>query len=112
MYTRARARAHTHTHTHTHMYILYIYGARHEQAQTCILDGEILAWNRATSRWLPFGNNISVALKEGGVLSGGRHTNDSRDKALRDAELKDSNLCLILFDVLLIGDERLEQQPL
>jgi len=94
------------------MYILYIYGARHEQAQTCILDGEILAWNRATSRWLPFGNNISVALKEGGVLSGGRHTNDSRDKALRDAELKDSNLCLILFDVLLIGDERLEQQPL
>ena len=83
------------------------------QAKTCILDGEILAWNRATSRWLPFGNNISVALKEGGKLSGGRGPSDGREKERVTAtELKDAQLCLILFDVLLIGEEKLEHLPL
>ncbi len=94
------------------------------KAETCILDGEILAWNRATDRWLPFGNNISVALNEGGKLSGGRGvTNAERGKLsggrgvtnaerVKGEELRDAHLCLILFDVLLIEKEKLEHLPL
>jgi len=87
------------------------------KAKTCILDGEVLAWNTETERWMTFGNNVTVALSMGGTLSGGRVSDQGSaksagDKMKDDPALKHATLCLVLFDVLLIGDEKLEQQPL
>jgi ATP-dependent DNA ligase len=53
-----------------------------------------------------------VALKEGGKLPGGRNHVDGRENERVTAVVKDAQLCLILFDVLLIGEEKLEHLPL
>ena len=83
------------------------------QAKTCILDGEILGWSRATDRWVPFGNNVSLALKAGGSLPGGRHTDADADHRYKtDETLQQADLCVVLFDVVRIGNERLENLPL
>ena len=82
------------------------------QAKTCILDGEILGWNRATERWTPFGNNVPLALKEGGKLPAGRHSDNNTTQMKDDESLKEAQLCVVLFDVLRIGDDRLENLPL
>ena len=84
------------------------------KAETCILDGEMLGWDRRKNSWLPFGNNTTLAQNEGGQLPENRHVPAAQDKkqAKSNKSIPDAHLCLILFDVLLIGDERLENKPL
>ena len=84
------------------------------KAETCILDGEMLGWDRRKNSWLPFGNNTTLAQNEGGQVPENRHVPAAQDKkqAKSNKSIPDAHLCLILFDVLLIGDERLENKPL
>ena len=80
------------------------------QTKTCILDAEILGRNKTTRQWVPYGNNVTLAHMENGQLPGGRL--DAGGSLKGKEILQDAHLCVVLFDVLLIGEEKLENLPL
>ncbi|MCO5581115.1 hypothetical protein L7F22_034991 [Adiantum nelumboides] len=60
----------------------------------CILDGEMLVWNKLTNRFAEFGSNQEVA------------------KAAKDGLETDQQLCFVAFDILCSGDCSVTHQGL
>lgn len=64
------------------------------QIERCILDGEMLVWNKLTNRFAEFGSNQEVA------------------KAAKDGLKTDQQLCYVAFDILYSGDSSVTHQGL
>lgn len=67
---------------------------RQIKAERCILDGEMLVWNRLTNRFEEFGSNQEVA------------------KAAREGLETEQQLCYVAFDILYAGDSSVIHQSL
>ena len=85
----------------------------HIRANKCILDGEILGWDREEERFLEFGTNVSLAKRAGGQVprAGGNFIPNAKEGE-KDVKLKNAQLCIILFDVLLIDNNKLDKVAL
>ncbi|KAL8039990.1 hypothetical protein ABFX02_10G071500 [Erythranthe guttata] len=60
----------------------------------CILDGEMLVWDKSTNRFAEFGSNQEIA------------------KAAKDGLDGDRQLCYVAFDILYVGDTSVIHQSL
>ncbi|XP_054805220.1 DNA ligase 4 [Prosopis cineraria] len=60
----------------------------------CILDGEMLVWDKSSNRFAEFGSNQEIA------------------KAARDGLDSDRQLCYVAFDILYVGDTSVIHQTL
>lgn len=67
---------------------------RQVQIERCILDGEMLVWNKLTNRFAEFGSNQEVA------------------KAAKQGLETDQQLCFVAFDILYSGDCSVTHQGL
>lgn len=64
------------------------------KVEKCILDGEMLVWNRVTNRFAEFGSNQGIA------------------KAAAEGLETDQQLCYVAFDILYAGDSSVIHQSL
>ncbi|KAH7387035.1 hypothetical protein KP509_16G001500 [Ceratopteris richardii] len=64
------------------------------KVEKCILDGEMLVWNRLTNRFAEFGSNQEVA------------------RASKNGLVSDQQLCFVAFDILYCGDCSVTHQSL
>lgn len=76
-------------------------------AQTCILDGELVTWNQLTQNYGPFGMNRTISRRQ---LAGTQTMEDGEE--IQGVEMDHEHLCYIVFDLLYYNGEIIMHKPL